>query len=66
MKLETRRKCRLMIPLGVINQTLIMYGNDSVLTLLSELCPKTTSTIENIRVDWTTYRNLKIWFANNK
>ena len=31
-----------------------------------EFCPKTTSTVEDIRANWTTYRNLNDWFSQNK
>ena len=32
----------------------------------NEFCPKTTTTIEDIRANWTTYDNIDKWFTNNK
>ena len=31
-----------------------------------EFCPKTTSTVEDIRANWTTFNNLNEWFTHNK
>ena len=31
-----------------------------------DFCPQTTSTVEDIRANWTTHHNLNDWFTNNK
>ena len=31
-----------------------------------EFCSKTTSAVEDIRANWTTFNNLNEWFTHNK